>query len=512
VPRRPAARRTVWASGLSTPRVDWAGGPGGAPPEGCEADESRWLSGAKVLAACGLTYRPSKATAALWHPLEFDTGAARLVLLSGRSGSGKSTLLRILCGLLPGFRGGELSGEIKVLGRPAPRRPDGSVNLLFQNTDAMLHSPRVADELLARARAARTRSTGDLSRGWLADLIEQLELDRLLDRRIVELSGGQQQRVALAAVLASRPAVVLLDEPTSNLDRHAATMLVQLVSDCAERFGTRFIAAEHRADHLLALADGALHLDCDGGRAWSGSPGTIPHDVLPAALNLDALRQLADTNRRTGDAEPVLTCRHVSCRRSGRRVLEQVNLQLRAGEVVGLTGPNGAGKSTLLLVLAGGLKPTPDSEISWHPQPRNRCPHLHVGLLLQNPLHQLFCETVRQEVALAAENARRPSVSQQVDRLLAAADLRPLADRVTLSLSYGEQQRVALAGAMSGNPRTILLDEPTHGMDALRLSTIIRFVIETRRNGTAFVVASHDCALLEAFCDRVLVLRDGRLE
>ncbi len=465
-----------------------------------------------MLAARGLTYRLPATREPLWPPLEFDTGQARVVLLSGQSGSGKSTLLRILCGLLPGFRGGELEGEVRVLGRPVPRRPDGSVGLLFQNTDAMLHSPRVADELLARARAQRGREPVDLRRGWLAELVEQFGLAEVLDRRIVELSGGQQQRVALAGVLAARPSAVLLDEPTSNLDPHAAAALVRLIAGCLERFGTHFVAAEHRADHVLDLVDGAVRLDGAGAQAWSGRPGTIPPSVQPDPLDLDALRRVAADSTADADAEPLLTCRNLSCRRSGRLVLREIEFQLRAGEIVGLTGPNGAGKSSLLLLLAGGIKPTSGSEIDWHGRPARRRAGSGVGLLLQNPLHQLFCETVRQETALAADNARLPAVAEQVDRLLAAADLLPLAERATLSLSYGEQQRTALAGAMSGKPSVVLLDEPTHGMDALRLSKIIRFVIETRREGTAFVVASHDRALLEAFCDRVLVLRDGRIE
>ena len=464
-----------------------------------------------MLAARGLTYRPPARDASLWPALDFSTGAARVVLVSGRSGSGKSTLLRILCGLLPGFRGGELAGEVTLLGRPAPRRPNGRVGLLFQNTDAMLHSPRVADELLARARAAPERGTGDLHSGWLAEVIEQLDLAELLDRKIVQLSGGQQQRVALAAVLAGRPAVVLLDEPTSNLDPDAAAALVELITRCGERFGTRFVAAEHNAEHLVDWVDGAVRLDSDGGQAWSGPRGSAPPDLLPDPLDLDALHELAAASKPNGDGRPLLACRNVSCRRSGRAVLHDIELELRAGEVVGLTGPNGAGKSSLLLLLAGGLKPTSGSEITWNGRTRRRA-RVQAGLLLQNPLHQLFCETVRDEVALAAENARLPAVPERVERLLAAADLLPLAERATLSLSYGEQQRTALAAAMSADAPLILLDEPTHGMDAHRLSEIIRLVIETRRGGTAFIVASHDRALLDAFCDRVLVLRDGRLE
>ena len=465
-----------------------------------------------MLSARGLTYHPPAKDSPLWPPLELDTGDARFVLLSGRSGSGKSTLLRILCGLLPGFRGGRLEGQVEILGRPVSRRPDGRVGLLFQNTDAMLHSPRVADELTARVRAARARAAGDLHHGWLAELVEQLELDRLLDRRIVELSGGQHQRVAFAAVLASRPDVVLLDEPTSNLDPHAAAALVQLASGCAERFGTRFVAAEHRPDHVRGLIDGAIRLASDGGRAWSGARADAPPEVLPEPLDLSSLRSVAGASRCGGASAPALRCRRLSCRRSGRLVLREIDFELHRGEVVGLTGSNGAGKSSLLLVLAGGLKPTSESEIRWDGWRRRRRFNGQVGLLLQNPLHQLFCDTVRHEVALGAENAGRPSPEQHVEQLLAVADLSPLADRVTLSLSYGEQQRTALAAAMSAGPSVVLLDEPTHGMDAVRLERLIRFVLEARRVGTAFVVASHDHKLLEAFCDRVLVLRDGRLD
>jgi energy-coupling factor transporter ATP-binding protein EcfA2 len=232
---------------------------------------------------------------------------------------------------------------------------------------------------------------------------------------------------------------------------------------------------------------------------------------LPDWLGLSVIRALADTSRPIMPDRPVLTCRNLSCHRAGRVVLDRIDFDLKAGEIVGLTGPNGAGKSSLLLLLAGGLKPSSGSNIRWLASPLVEPGSARVGLLLQNPLHQLFCETVREEVALAASNAGRRMPGEQIQSLLAAADLIHLADRPTLSLSYGEQQRTALAAAMSAQPPVVLLDEPTHGMDAVRLGKIIRFLLEARRSGTAFVVASHDSELLQAFCDRVLSLQEGRL-
>ena len=471
-----------------------------------------------MLVSHDLTYRPTSRQAPLWPPLQLNTDDARLVLLSGDSGSGKSSLLRIICGLLPGFRGGKLSGRISVLGCPTPRQPNGRINLLFQNTDAMLHSPRVADELSARAGAAKSRDTGNLTSGWLAGIVEQLNLGGLLDRKIVELSGGQQQRVAFAATLATRPEVVLLDEPTSNLDSRAAEALLKLVVGCAERLGMRFIAAEHNADHLRNLVDGAIRLGPRGATCWYGDRGEITSACLPTPLDLNQLNSAASNNPFEGEPLIILTCKHLSCVRGGRRVLDDINFNLRKGEIVGLTGPNGAGKSTLLLVLAGALKPQRDTRITWQTRSGTGRKHDHrhnptrVGLLLQNPLHQLFCDTVRDEVALAAENVRHPNVTRQVDELLNAADLASLASRVTLSLSYGEQQRTALAASMSAAPPVVLLDEPTHGMDTARLERLITFIIKARATGTAFIIASHDRTLLEAFSDRVMVLDNGRFE
>ncbi|HVP11742.1 MAG TPA: ATP-binding cassette domain-containing protein [Phycisphaerae bacterium] len=498
-----------------------------------------------MLTAHDLVYYSPASDRPIWPPLRFDTQDARFVLLSGPSGCGKSTLLRVLCGLLPGFRGGRLAGRISVLGRPVSGQVDGRMGMLFQNTDAMLHSPRVADELLARTQiaqgVARRPRFAALRDRWLGEVVETFELGALLDRRIVGLSGGEQQRVALAAVLATRPDVVLLDEPTSNLDSGAAAALVKLIALCGERFAARFVAAEHRADHVLALIDGAIRLTATDARAhgredsrgskdggiprstrlpatesegcvcWSGPAGSAPSEVLPGWLDLPLLRSLADDGRQSPQDQVVLTCRNVSCRRAGQLVLDGIDLELRAGEIIGLTGPNGAGKSSLLLLLAGGLKAASGSEIRWPCRPPGKSAAAQVGLLLQNPLHQLFCETVREEVALAAGNAGLPADDGDLDRLLTAADLADLAERPTLTLSYGEQQRTALAAAVSARPPIILLDEPTHGMDAARLEKMIRFLIDARRGGTAFVVASHDRDLLAAFCDRVLFLQDGRL-
>ncbi len=474
---------------------------GAPPPATCVSEP--------VLTAYGLNYHPPATGAPLWRPLEFATGDARCVLVSGASGAGKSTLLRIFCGLVPGVRGGRLVGQVRLCGRVVPPRPDGRVGFVFQDPQAMLHSPRVADELAARAGVAPAELVSR-RHAWLARLVGQLGLGPLLDRRIVELSGGQQQRVAVAAALAPRPEVMLLDEPTSNLDTDSAGALADLLTACMHELGTRLVVAEHQSGHVRRLIDGAVWLDKEGARAWSGDSGAVPDALLPPAADYVALREYVGSPVGAG-ADEVVAVEKVCCRRGGRAVLREVSFTLHRGEVLGLTGVNGAGKSTLLLLLAGGLRPA-SGRIRYAPGACSRRRRARVGLLLQNPLHQLFCDTVRQEVALAAENAALPDVEQRVAQLLEAADLEPLADRMTLALSYGEQQRTALAASMSADPAVVLLDEPTHGMDARRLAGIVRLVGACRQRGTAFVIASHDRRMLEAVCDSVRTLRDGVLE
>jgi len=461
-----------------------------------------------MIAAEQLVYRYPRSARPLWNGLCFDLDGARMALLLGPSGSGKSTLARLLCSLLPAVHGGTVEGRLFVAGRTVGRCPDGRVGMLSQNVEAMLHSPRVGEELAERARVAGSSEA-------LAEAVELLEIGSLLDRPIHELSGGQKQRVALAAALAGGAELLVLDEPTSNLDAAGTAAMPELLGRICRRGRTALLAIEHRPQALMPLADGAIRLDvAEPVRQWRGRSGHVPADVLPTGLDLKGLRQHAEASRRAAPpARPLLECRGLTCRRAGNVVLRDVRLQITTGQIVGLYGPNGAGKTTLLEALIGQVRCERGGAITWRGQPARRCrvPLRHVGMLMQNPLHQLFCQTVRSEVAMAAENARLDGIDERVDALLAAADLTDVAERSSLALCFGQQQRTALAAALSHEPDLVLLDEPTHGMDDVHLHALVQLILARRAQGTSFLIASHDRALLEACCDRILLLERGEL-
>ncbi len=461
-----------------------------------------------MIAARDIVYQHPGSTFSIWNNgLSFDLGDSRMSLLLGPSGSGKSTLARLLCSLLPGAHGGKLGGELLVGGRPVSPHPDGRVAMLFQNVEAMLHSPRVGDELAERARAARCA-------GALSEAVELLEIGPLLTRTIRELSGGEKQRVALAAAVTGGPDLLVLDEPTGNLDEAGAAAMTELLSRIVKRGCTALLAIEHRPHSLVPLSDGVMRINgADGVRPWRGPKGAAPCEVIGARIDLDGVRQQADASRHAAPAsQPLLECQHLSCRRVGRPVLKDLRLEIGTSQIVGLCGPNGSGKTTLLEGLIGAVRCSRSSRVRWRGRHKRRAvPVGSVGMLVQNPLHQLFCETVRSEIAMAAENAKLEGIDRRVRGLLTAADLIGVAERATLALSFGQQQRTALAAAMSHDPELVLLDEPTHGMDDVHLRGLVEMILERRTSGTAFVIASHDRKLLEACCDRILRLEQGVL-
>jgi energy-coupling factor transport system ATP-binding protein len=459
-------------------------------------------------------------------------------LLAGRSACGKTTLLRAACGLVPHFHGGEIEGGIRVAGMDAIASGPGElaavVGYVAQDPETQVVSTTVAAEielpLEMRGEPAPARARA------VEEVALALAIPHLLGRTVDTLSGGELQRVALAAALVTRPRLVLLDEPTSQLDPVAGDELIWLLRRLNEEWGVAILLAEHRLERCLAAADRVIGMD-SGAVSFDGSP----RDFLAWARQADAaletpaarlfsLARVEPLPVGVRDARAIL-CRTASLAREtpskaknparGRDlqpspdamaaevrnlwvelsrggephdVLRGIDLKLWRGERVALMGRNGAGKSTLLRTLAGLVEPV---------RGKAEAPD-GIALLTQNPGDYLVRERVGDELPGDAGMAALRTVG-----LERAVDSDPR------DLSGGERQRlalaIALAGRMEGNelPGLVALDEPTRGMDRARKNDLVELVEGLAGRGAGVVVATHDVEFAALFAERVVLLGDG---
>jgi energy-coupling factor transport system ATP-binding protein len=465
--------------------------------------------------------------------LRLDGG--EFVVLAGPSGSGKSTLLRAGCGLVPHFHGGEIAGEIRIGGRSSresgPAELAASVGFVAQEPETQVVSTTVRAELelpLELRGAGSVETARAVEEAALA-----LAIEPLLERTTDSLSGGELQRVALGAALVTGPPLLLLDEPTSQLDPVAGDELIALLRRLNEEWGVTVLLGEHRLERCLAAADRVVALD-RGAVIYDGDPAGFGRASLRLAPELATpvtrLFDLAGIDRspvtiksaRTllGDLPPPLTAEPaaprpprrrsegraaLSCRRlrvelrAGevwREVLGGIDLDVDPGERVALMGPNGAGKSTLLRTAAGILEPASGSIAV-----AGGC-----AMLSQRPDDYFVRERVDEELPGSAGAAA-----------LAAVGLDVPGDADPRDLSGGERQRLALAIAMAGRGAggrpsgLICLDEPTRGLDRGRKEDLAGWIGELAGGGAGLLVATHDVEFAARFASRVVLLARGRL-
>ncbi|HTX32619.1 MAG TPA: ATP-binding cassette domain-containing protein [Solirubrobacteraceae bacterium] len=458
--------------------------------------------------------------------LEIDRG--EFVVLAGASGSGKSTLLRIASGLVPHFHGGEFTGQATVAGMDTHEHGPGelaaAVGTLFQDPESQVVMGTVRAEI-ALPLENRGEPAATVARG-VEEAALALGVAHLLDRATETLSGGELQRVALAAALAGRPALLVLDEPTSQLDPVSGDELIGLLRRLNEDTDAAIVIAEHRLERCLGIADRVIAMDagrvvCDsapeGFLKWAVADApalATPGARLLAGLGLRAAGSVkgARARLRAGgvlpEPVPVLgeAARHHASDRAGKpalqfarvwhelrdgpTILRSLSVSVSAGERVAVMGRNGAGKSTLLRHAAGLMKPT---------RGKVSAPG-RVALLLQNPTDYLVHETVADEAS--------PGALQSV-----GLDPAVFAGRHPRDLSGGEKQRLALAIVLGdpdgerGWPAVVCLDEPTRGMDRHLKAELAALV---RALPVAVIVATHDPEFVPLFADRVLLLADGQ--
>ncbi len=495
--------------------------------------------------------------------LDIEEGA--FVLVAGTSGSGKSTLLRAINGLVPHFHGGAWHGRVLVDGRDTrthePRALADVVGFVFQDPEAQAVVDVVEDELVFGMENLGLEPP--LMRRRVEEVLDQLEISHLRRRQMSTLSGGERQRVAIAAVLTTQPRILVLDEPTSQLDPHAAEEVLTALQKLNADLGLTIVLSEHRLERVVQYVDQIIffHEPTDSGDdgaqfimgppevvlrsapfapplvelarslGWEPLPLTIkaarrflatmtlpPPPDAPAPMP-SPRRWIGDKRHKPAVVPAILRLSGLRVQLGGREVVRSVDLDLGRGEIVALMGRNGSGKTTILRSIMG-LTKNIRGQVTFDERDIRRMPveerGLAIGYVPQDPRSLLFQPTVCEELNWTltrpgVQHGDAASIERRIDAVLDLLGLAHLAQRHPRDLSAGEQQRVALATVLIRDVQVLLLDEPTRGLDYLNKHRLTQSLQDLRTTGHAVLLVTHDVELVAHCADRVVLMGDGEV-
>jgi energy-coupling factor transport system ATP-binding protein len=448
-------------------------------------------------------------------------------LALGPTGAGKSTFLRAANGLVPHFSGGAFAGHVLVAGRDTldhpPRRLADVVAFVPQEPAASFVLDRVEDELAYGMENLGVAPTH--MRRRVEEMLDLLDIEPLRGRSVRTLSGGQRQRVAIAAALAAGPRILVLDEPTSQLDPQGAEHVVAALQRLVHDQGMTVLLAEHRLERVAGFVDVAFGFEA--GAVRTGDPATVMRhlamgppvarlgrllgwDPIPLTVR-DARRMAGNLPGPPDDAapvagDPIVTVRDLTAAHDDLTALHAIDLEVGRGEVVALMGRNGAGKTTLLRAIAGVHPPRRGTVRVSGRAPR---PGLDVALCPQDPDAILFSDTVLDEVrtTLAARDVDPAGAAPVLERF----GIEALASSHPRDLSAGQRLLVATAAVAAAGAPVLLLDEPTRGLDPVSKGRLVGSLRRHAAAGGAAVVATHDVELAAAAATRVVMLAGGEV-
>lgn len=439
------------------------------------------------------------------------------VLLLGASGAGKSTLLQALAGLLDETGGGEHEGTLLVRGR-VPRDARDEIGIVFQDPETQLVMARAGDDVAFGLENHCVPTERIWPRVHAA--LASVTFPYPDDRRTEALSGGEKQRLALAGVLALEPRVLLLDEPTANLDPAGASDIRSVIGMLGTDRSRTLILVEHHVTEALPLVDRVVVIAAGAGVIADGPPAAVfaREGERLAALGVWVPGPVpAAPPRGSAVGDVLASARDLAFRypASETWALDGVDLDIRAGEAVAIVGANGSGKSTLALLVAGLLRPGRGAsrlggDDAWRLEARRLVSR--VGTVFQDPEHQFVTRRVDEELTIGPLRAGRTASDARViaSALLEKLRLAHLAGANPFTLSGGEQRRLSVATALATAPPLLVLDEPTFGQDRRTYAELVDLMARHREGGGAILFASHDVALVQALADRVVSLRAGR--
>ena len=444
-------------------------------------------------------------------------GAGEVIVIAGESGCGKSTLLRRINGLCPGFYEGPAEGKVLLAGQDVQNLRIGDISRIaatvFQNPDNQFFTLDVLSDLVFGCENFGVPR--DEIERRLRSVVEMLSLERFLGRKFSELSGGEKQKIAIASALMLECKILLLDEPSANLDYPSIALLRRTIHELKER-GYTIVVAEHRLYYLHGVCDQLVIME----------QGTIVRryrDAEMNALNNEALNafgirgfDLFHTRAACEQAAPamggaeLLSLEHISFGYvRGQDVLRDVSLSVRAGDRIALLGHNGCGKSTLAKIICGLLQERGGHLSVGGESLVVRRRYTAVSYVMQNVDFQIFGSSLYHDLLLGNEEAE--DIDARIRTVLAQFRLLPLIDEHPMRLSMGQKQRLVIAAACLLRKRIGIFDEPTSGLDYANMRTVCTLIDEFTGAENAAIIITHDYEFIMNSCNRVILLEDGRI-
>jgi cobalt transport protein ATP-binding subunit len=506
-----------------------------------------------------LTYRYRGQEKAALDGVSLDVAGGEFVVIMGPSGAGKSSLCAALNGLIPHFFRGRMGGEVRILGRSTGEGRVGEfareVGLVFQDFEAQLFSTNVALEVAFGPENFAVEREEMLRR--VEEVLGRVRLEGFEGRQPATLSGGQKQRLAIASVLAMEPRILCLDEPTTDLDPIGKLGIFEIASELKDRDDVTLIVVEHEteetldADRIVILREGKVVRDAPAREVLRDvelleSARVMPLQVarffhergvakeeLPLTpkeglaemerrgwrVSPERHRELvvADEEREEGYGEPLIEVSGLGHRYPGGVVaLEGVDLTVRRGEFLAVLGQNGSGKTTLVKHFNGLLEPTAGSvRVGGEETVRQGIGRLgqRVGYVFQNPDHQIFSDTVADEVAFGPKirGFDEDEVKERVSEALRAVGLEGYEEEDPFGLTKGERQRVAVASVLAVRPEVLILDEPTTGLDHAEQRSMMELVKRLNEAGSTIIAVTHTMWVVAEYAHRAAIIKDGRM-
>jgi energy-coupling factor transporter ATP-binding protein EcfA2 len=449
------------------------------------------------------------------HRITLSLEKGRCVMVTGPSGAGKTSLCLAASGILHHEYGGKKEGSVVIGGKDVTQYRCLSdlaqnVGVVFDDAEAQMIFTTVEEEILS-ALEHRGLSAAVIEER-LSGIMKTTYIEDLKDRSPHNLSGGQKQRVALAATLALGNDILILDEPTSELDEHATKRIAGILMDLKDQ-GKTILLIEHKFGQFRDMVDSLIVLE-NGGITAQGIPGEVLKDDHVRGMVLPDFSRIKKNTEVAFSSEPVISVQDLMHNYGNVQALSGISLTIRKGEFVAIVGENGSGKTTLVKHFNRLLSPT-SGDVIVHGKNTKDCSiaalACDVGLVFQNPDHMFFADTVREEIAYGVKNLGIENGDEVINAALRDAGLTESADLYPRWLSRGERQRLGIACIVAMQPSVIVLDEPTTGLDGYEALLVINILKKLQEKGHTVIIITHNRDIADHCADRIITMEGGKI-